>query len=132
MLAIGLDPITANATNRLPVIAGSLTAVLSYHRNRAIDWWIAIKAIIPSTVGAILGALAAIMISARDFKLVIVAAVLVALLLLFFRMRDALNQDAQSSVTFGPKQYVLFFIIGLWLGFIVLDGATFLLRRVTK
>jgi uncharacterized membrane protein YfcA len=131
LLAIGLDPITANATNRLPVIAGSLTAVLSYHRNRAIDWGIAIKAIIPSTVGAIFGALAATMISARDFKLVIVAAVLVALFLLFFRMRDALNQDAQSSVTFGPKQYVLFFIIGLWLGFIVLDGATFLLLALT-
>lgn len=131
LLAIGLDPLTANATNRLPVIAASLTAVVSYHRNRAIDLGIAIKAIIPSTIGAIFGALAATMISARDFKLVIAVAVLAALLLLFFRMRHSLNQDAQASVTFGPKQYVLFFMIGLWLGFIVLDGATFLLLALT-
>lgn len=131
LLAIGLDPITANATNRLPVVAASLTAVVSYHRNRAIDWGIAIKAIIPSTMGAIFGALAATMVSARDFKLVIAAAVLVALFLLFFRLRNALNYDAQRPVTFGPKQYVLFFLIGLWLGFIVLDGATFLLLALT-
>jgi uncharacterized membrane protein YfcA len=131
LLAIGLDPITANATNRLPVIAASLTAVVSYHRNRAIDWGIAIKAIIPSTIGAIFGALAATMISAHDFKLVIAGAVLVALFLLFFRLRTALNHDAQRSVTFGLKQYVIFFLIGLWLGFIVLDGATFLLLALT-
>ena len=28
LLAIGLDPITANATNRLPVVAASLTEVV--------------------------------------------------------------------------------------------------------
>jgi hypothetical protein len=105
--------------------------VVSYHRNRAIDWGIAIKAIIPSTMGAIFGALAATMVSARDFKLVIAAAVLVALFLLLFRLRNALNYDAQRPVIFGPKQYVLFFLIGLWLGFIILDGATFLLLALT-
>jgi uncharacterized membrane protein YfcA len=131
LLAIGLDPITANATNRLPVVAASLTAVVSYHRNRAIDWGIAIKAIVPSTIGAIFGALAATMISARDFKLVIAGAVLIALFLLFFRLRNALADDAQRPMTFGPKQYFLFFLIGLWLGFIVLDGATFLLLALT-
>ena len=131
LLAIGLDPITANATNRLPVFAASVTAVVSYHRNRAIDWAIAIKAIIPSTIGAIFGALAATMISARDFKLVIAGAVLVALFLLFFRLRNALNSDAQGPIIFGPKQYLLFFLVGLWLGFIVLDGATFLLLALT-
>ena len=78
--------------------------MVSYHRNRAIDWGIAIKAIIPSTMGAIFGALAAPMVSARDFKLVIAAAVLVALFLLLFRLRNALNYDAKRPVTFGPKQ----------------------------
>jgi uncharacterized membrane protein YfcA len=84
LLAIGLDPITANATNRLPVVAASLTAVVSYHRNRAIDWAIEKKATIPSTIGAVFGALVATKIAARDFKLVIAGAVLVALFMLFF------------------------------------------------
>ncbi len=32
LLMIGLDPIAANATNRIPVLIGALAATMSFHR----------------------------------------------------------------------------------------------------
>ena len=36
LMAIGLDPVTANATNRLPVLVGARAAARRVHRPRAI------------------------------------------------------------------------------------------------
>lgn len=36
LMAIGRDPVTANATNRLPVLIGARSATGSFHRRRAI------------------------------------------------------------------------------------------------
>jgi len=131
LLAVGLDPITANATNRLPIFAASITAIYSFHRKKAIDWQMAWKAGLPTSLGSVFGAMAATQISGRDFKLAIAVAVAVALFMLFFRLRQTLDSEGTAELRFGPRQFALFFCIGLWIGFIVLDGATFLLLALT-
>jgi hypothetical protein len=131
LLAIGLDPIMANATNRLPILAASLTAVISYHRQKAIDWQVVWKAGIPTSLGSVAGALISLQISSHQFKLAIAVAVAVALLMLFFRLRKALDSEQKANLVFGPRQCLIFFAIGIWIGFIVLDGATFLLLALT-
>jgi uncharacterized membrane protein YfcA len=75
--------------------------------------------------------MAATQISGRDFKLAIAVAVAVALFMLFFRLRQTLDSEGTAELRFGPRQFALFFCIGLWIGFIVLDGATFLLLALT-
>jgi len=128
LIAIGLDPLTANATNRIPVLVGALSATALFHRKGALPWLLAAKAAVPTTLGAVAGAWLADIVPSHDLVFAIAAALLVAVLLLFTKLKAALeNEPPASQARFGARQAALFFAIGVWLGFIVLDGATYLL-----
>jgi uncharacterized protein len=127
LMAIGLDPIVANATNRLPVLIGGISASVSFHRRKAMPWGLAFKVAGPVTAGAVLGALLAEWLPSRDLGLVITGAVLLALLLLFTRVKKLLESATPDTIRFGLREVLVFLGIGVWLGFIVLDGATYLL-----
>jgi uncharacterized protein len=58
------------------------------------------------------------------------AAVLVALVLLFTKLKQAI-ESATSETVYGVREFLVFMGIGVWLGFIVLDGATYLLLALT-
>ena len=131
LMAIGLDPVTANATNRLPVLIGAMSATGSFHRKRAIPWRSALVVAVPVTAGAGVGAILAEVIPARDLALVITGAVLVAMLLLFTKLKSAIANAEVRDARLGAREIAIFTGIGLWLGFIVLDGATYLLLALT-
>ena len=127
LMLIGLDPITANATNRIPVLVGAVTGTATFHARKALPWSLAIKVSVPSTLGSLLGAWLAGIVPARDFGLMITAAVLIALLLLFGKLRTAIERTVAGEQRYGPREIALLFGIGVWTGFIVLDGLTYLL-----
>jgi uncharacterized protein len=131
LMAIGLDPITANATNRVPLLLGSMSATLSFNAKKALPWGLAAKVSIPTSIGAIVGARLIELFPRRDVGIIITAAILLALLLLFTKVKQAIEQSQASAVRFGLREVLLFFGIGVWLGFIVLDGATYLLMVLT-
>jgi uncharacterized protein len=131
LMFIGLDPLTANATNRIPVLLGAFMATLSFHRKGAIQWPLALKISLPVTLGSLLGALLALAIPGRDMGLIITAAILVALVLIFTKLKQIIESAATHDVHFGVTEFVVFCAIGGWLGFIVLDGATYLLLGLT-
>src|SRR6186997_2558344 len=66
LMLIGLDPVSANATNRIPVLIGGLSATISFHAKRALPWVMAVKASVPAALGALLGAGLAELIPARE------------------------------------------------------------------
>ena len=131
LMAIGLDPITANATNRVPLLLGSLSATWKFHTKKALPWGLAIKVSIPTSIGAIVGARLIEMVPKRDVALIITGAILLALVLLFTKVKEAIQHADERPLRFGPLQIAMFFAIGVWLGFIVLDGATYLLLVLT-
>lgn len=131
LLAIGLDPVTANATNRLPVLVGAMSATGSFQRRRAIPWRLAVRVSVPVAVGAAIGAGIAEVVPGRDLALLITGAVLVALVLLFTKLKAAIAGADVHEPTFGVRERLMFLGIGVWLGFIVLDGATYLLLALT-
>jgi uncharacterized membrane protein YfcA len=59
--------------------------------------------------------------------LVITAAVLIALLLLFTKLKAALARDHHQIPHITLVGLFILFFVGVWLGFLVLDGATYLL-----
>jgi len=61
----------------------------------------------------------------------ITAAVLLALVLLFGKLKAALERASAATVRYGWREIAILFAIGIWLGFIVLDGATFTLLTLT-
>jgi uncharacterized membrane protein YfcA len=131
LMMIGLDPITANATNRVPLLLGSISATWSFSNKKVLPWALALKVSIPTSIGAIVGARLIELFPRRDVGLIITAAILLALALLFTKVKQAIEQSEAAFIRFGLREVVLFFGIGVWLGFIVLDGATYLLLVLT-
>jgi uncharacterized membrane protein YfcA len=130
-MMIGLDPVSANATNRIPVLVGALSATWSFHRRKALLWDLALKISIPVAIGALAGAGLVEILPGRDLALIITAAVLVALVLLFTKLKQAIEAASSDRVRYGVREFLVFAVIGIWLGFIVLDGATYLLLALT-
>jgi uncharacterized protein len=131
LMMIGLDPLSANATNRIPVLIGAVSATASFHRTKALPWGLAIKFSLPVAIGGLAGAVLAELVPGRNLGLLITAAVLVALVLLFTKLKQALASAVPGPVRYGMREFLLFAGIGVWLGFIVLDGATYLLLALT-
>src|ERR1700730_7563181 len=131
LLMIGLDPVTANATNRVPVLIGALSATMSFHQRGALLWGLALKVSLPVAIGGLAGAGLTEILPGRELALIITAAVLVALVLLFTKLKQAIESAASETVRYGGREFLIFTGIGVWLGFIVLDGATYLLLALT-
>jgi len=53
------DPVSANATNRIPVLLGAISATLGFQVKKAIPWPLAIKVAVPTTLGSVAGAVLA-------------------------------------------------------------------------
>lgn len=126
LLAVGLGPELANGTNRVAVLAGAVTATVTFTRAGRIQWPIVRPLMIAAALGAVGGAAISEMVSPTQLHLAIVGALLVALALLAIRpSRWLTTQGAQPRV--GPIQLLWIFLISIWAGFIVLDGMTYLL-----
>lgn len=127
LVMLRIPEVAANATNRLPVMIGSLMATWSFTRQGQMDWHGAAWLLPSAVLGSVAGALLAEKLANRQMGLVITIAVLMALLLLFTKVKQALARERgqMPKVTFSAM--ALLFGVGFWLGFIVLDGATYLL-----
>jgi uncharacterized membrane protein YfcA len=115
-MALGLHAINADATNRLPVLIGSVAATFQLARRKAIPWRMAFSISIPTTIGAIAGALLAESILSSDLRLFIVAAVAMALILILTKLKQLINSAHSGEARLGIREIVLFLLIGLWLG----------------
>ena len=91
------------------------------------EWRAAGRMVVPATLGSVLGVIAAEMLPNRDMGLIITVSVLVALLLLFTRLKEALAKDRGLPPHITALGLFALAFVGIWLGFIVLDGATYLL-----
>jgi len=127
LVLLGVPEVAANATNRLPVLIGSAMATWSFDRKGQVDWVAAAKVMPVAVAGSVVGALTAERLGNRMMGLAITAAVLLALLMLFTKVKEALRHIDEAPPALGVKALALFFAVGFWLGFIVLDGATYLL-----
>jgi len=127
LVFMGLSPIVANATNRVPVVVAAFIATISFLRAKVIDWKIAIKIIIPTVLGSIVGAEFVDTLPQENIKLLISVAVLLAFLLLFSGLKKILQKEFEEVARFRLIENIILFLVGFWLGLIVLDGATYLL-----
>ena len=127
LVFMGLSPIIANATNRVPVVVAAFIATISFLRAKVIDWKIAIKILIPTVLGSIVGAEFVDTLPQENIKLLISVAVLLAFLLLFSGLKKILQKEFEEVARVRLIENIILFLVGFWLGLIVLDGATYLL-----
>ena len=127
LVFMGLTPIVANATNRVPVVVAALIATITFLRAKVIDWQIAIKILIPVVLGSIAGAAFVDTLQQEQIKFLISVAVLLAFVLLFSGLKKILQKEFEQGARFRFVEIIVLFLVGFWLGLIVLDGATYLL-----
>lgn len=127
LVALGIPDGIANATNRLPVLVGGLMASWTFARKHQVDWRAALIMAPPALIGSVIGVRFAELLSNRQMGLLITGAVMVALLLLFTKVKAALSRVFEKPPQVNFRAIALMFFAGLWLGLIVLDGATYLM-----
>ncbi len=127
LVVLGIPDGVANATNRLPVLVGGLMASWTFARKRQVDWRAALMLAPAALIGSVIGVRLAELLDNREMGLLITGAVMVALLLLFTKVKQALSRVLENPPQVTLRAIVLMFFVGLWLGLIVLDGATYLM-----
>jgi uncharacterized membrane protein YfcA len=129
LIFLGISPDVANGTNRVPIVASSAVSLLTFHQAKVIDWRSGLLLAIPITLGSLAGAALAADVPPQALGKFIIAAVAAALFLLLVKPGRWLK--AQSAETSGMKMkwihLLIFFGVGFWAGFIVLDSATYML-----
>jgi uncharacterized protein len=127
LMAIGLPAAAANATNRIPVLVGAMAATIGLARHGAIPWRRGLMVGAPLTVGAAIGAIMSEYLPGHDLRKIIVGAVVVALILIFTKLKKLLNSASSHDFRLNFKTILLLFVVGAWAGFIVLDSGTYML-----
>lgn len=127
LIFLGVPATVANGTNRLPIVAGSLTAVSSFYRSGILALSESIRLAVPSMAGAAVGALIASNLSPETMAVVVFGVTFLSLAVLFLNPKKLLVSVPDKEVAITGRGMVVFFLIGIWAGFIIIDTATFLL-----
>lgn len=128
MIALGLNPMLANTTNRVPVLLGFAAAVWKYHRADQLPWREGFRVSLPLVLGAVLGALSASVLSDMKTGILTTMAVGMALLVVLCNPSRWLTADQpKRAPESGPTVIIVLFGVGLWAGLIVLDSGIYLL-----
>jgi len=131
MIALGLHPMLANATNRVPVFLGFAAAVWKYHKADQLPWRVGFRVSLPLVLGAVLGALAASSLNDMRTGLLTMMAVGMALVVVLCNPSRWLNSDQpKRAPESGTLVTVVLFAVGLWAGLIVLDSGIYLLSTL--
>jgi len=127
-MLLGLPPIVANGTNRIPIILQNIVSVFNFHKDKKLDIKKAVHCTIPVIVGALLGSRLIIAIDDSVFIVFFVVIMAVMLLLMFLQPDKWLKGDATKMNTpVTILQLILYFLIGIYAGLIHVGMGYFLL-----
>src|SRR5690625_2989628 len=83
LIFAGLDPVTANGTNRIAIAAQSISAVAGFQKQGLNNFPVSLKLSASAVPGALLGALVATRIDNSAFRYVLIAVLIGSALALF-------------------------------------------------
>jgi uncharacterized membrane protein YfcA len=128
LIALGMHPMLANTTNRVPVLIGFAVAIWKFHRAGEMPWREGARFTLVMVAGAVIGAVAAAAIDDYNTSLVVTAAVIMALAVLCVNPARWLHADhTRLPREAGPFVMFLMFLVGIWTGLVVLDSGTYTL-----
>lgn len=127
MIFLGIDPLVANGTNRLPVLVGFFTSVVNYSRSDKIPWKRCIIMAIPIAIGTAIGAAFVGSLAKSYSEFFVVIALFISLILVMLNPRRFLVSKNIGVKEINGLTILTMFLIGIWAGIIVLDSAIFVL-----
>lgn len=128
LMVLGLPANVANGTNRIAIAVQTLTASTSFRQQKVLDTRKGIVLGIPALLGSILGALIAVDINERVFEIAVGVIMLVMMIFILYNPKKWLSgREELVKKKTGIVQIIIFFLIGVYGGFIHMGIGYFLL-----
>lgn len=128
LIFMGLPATVANGTNRVGVLVQNLFSLESFRRNDALDWRGSWMLGLPAVVGSIIGAQIAVDLNEVLMRRVIGVVMVIMLVVILIQPKRWL-EGTLEKIDSKPSlwQILLFFVIGIYGGFIQAGVGIFLL-----
>jgi len=131
LMMLGLPAGVANGTNRIAIAIQTLTATSSFRQQKVLETKKAILLSIPAVIGSLIGAWIAVDINEAAFEKAIGVIMLFMLVFILYKPEKYIHGRADvASKPFTWKTYLIFFLIGIYGGFIHLGVGYFLLAGI--
>lgn len=131
LIWLGLPPGVANATNRVGVLLQTVVGTVQFQRKGVMDWRSGIALAVPAVLGSLAGAQIAVEIDEALFERIIGVVMLIMLAIIVARPeRWLLGSHDATLHRPGVKEIAIFFLIGVYGGFIQIGVGIFLLAAL--
>jgi uncharacterized membrane protein YfcA len=131
LMLLGLSPTMANGTNRIGIALQNIVSVGSFKQQGVLESRKGLLLSIPATLGSIIGAYIAVDINEAIFEKAMAVILMVMLGFTLFNPDKLIKEQTELvNKTLSWKQYVLFFFIGIYSGFIHIGVGYFLLAAL--
>lgn len=128
---LGLPLTVANGTNRLAVFFQTLTSVSSFQNSHLIDWKKSLRVGIPTVIGSVAGSFIAVKLNEDIIRYAFV--IIMIIMLAFILFKPSLWLKGNSALLELPVKkwnYPLFFVIGVYGGFLHVGVGYYLLAAI--
>ncbi|HOO65567.1 MAG: sulfite exporter TauE/SafE family protein [Bacteroidales bacterium] len=128
LMFLGLPANVANGTNRIGVFVQSLVSSTSFKKQKLFTVHEGLRMSLPALAGALLGSLIAVRINERIMELLIGGLLVIMFFIILYKPEQWVRDHAQSA-TMKRRWWVpvIFFLIGIYGGFIQAGVGFFLL-----
>lgn len=128
---MGLPADIANGTNRIAVILQNLTSTASFKKQKLLDTRKAVVLMIPTVIGAVIGAELSVSIDEETFRKALGLVMIMMVYFMVVKPDKWINGQKvlqEKKVTW--QQIIIFFFIGIYGGFIQVGVGYFLLAGI--
>lgn len=128
LIFIGLPANVANATNRVAILLQSIVSTATFKQKKILDFRTDYKLLVPTTLGSIAGALAAVDINAAILEKIIGGLLIILFFMLLLDPNTWVKANADKAKAKNPVvRFLIFFGIGFYGGFIQIGVGFFML-----
>jgi uncharacterized membrane protein YfcA len=129
-MAFGLPAPVANGTNRIGILLQSITSVLSFKKQKLLDFRTALKIAVPSVIGSVIGAMIAVDVNEKAMQTTIGILLILMFFLIIWKPDRWVKNHAGNPPLPLWAQILVFFFVGMYGGFIQAGVGFFLLAAL--
>ncbi len=131
LMFLGLPANIANGTNRIAILGQTLTGVASFKQQKVLDFRKGIILAIPAIIGSLVGAWIAVDINEKIFEIAVAIIMIFMLFFILYKPNKLLyGRKELIEKKIGFSQILIFFLIGVYGGFIHVGVGYFLLAGI--